>query len=1256
MATAAVLVAMNDGQNMTLHPFFSKTSGTLLHQSSYRTNLSDLFQAPLPPLATEIDTTKPDASHDAQSTNGTLPAQGSEGVDTDIMMLDGTSEKKTVTTKGKGKPRSSKKTSPSAKKKDLPTKSPEAASPMREDTIEDQSEGRRKRRRLSQEDFTNVGAQVNDARPESWPYPGGSEDVLVPASSPRLLVAHEPENGISSLTREPTNHALLSDPEQRSMLPSDTDELANSQTKAPPKKMLKLNPGGKLVSPVPRSEATVGGIPEKKPAKRGRPKKEKHLLAVGRYVRDGPTGQLIDRILSSQERYILPAAVTQPPPLKPKTVKPAISKSTHPFFLAKSKDEPHPKSDKDQKSMKASTMVDLTESPRKTSAVTPGKIRAERQSLRAMEVDDLTIPVSYGASRDRTIVKVPGMTEAPWPAKDFAHVRGDFDSHYSGINRLAGAPITPRTAAGLSRKMKHKIAALDLSENLLSKYRRELDFNQKDRLRPDGFCDPPQSLRLPERLLVPGSEIQGLARMQLHTTPMTTNNATILSGKQAPNTSSVCHPACQSMHEAIASTLTPYDEGKSEAMAWAQKYSPKSASQVLQAGKEATILRDWMKNLTIMAVEISSSQTSKPNKSDSERKHKKRRRKKAEDLEGFIVDSDGDGGVLDELADPDENPSIAEARSGKRSLVHTADVDQGDRVKLANVILISGPSGSGKTAMAHAVAKELGFEIFEINSGARRSGKDVLDKVGDMVENHLVQQHSAESGNTSADEDGGRLAEAFKKDLASGRQGTMASFFKPKPGSSPELKKIAKPKVAKPVQPTQSKPKASRNQKQSLILLEEVDILFEEDKNFWPTVFTLVQNSKRPVIMTCNDEDLVPIQALKLHAILRLCAPPADLATDYLLLMAAREGHVLSREAVGMLYESQGQDLRQSIANLQLWCQMGVGDPRGGLGWIFQRWPPGRGIDEHGQVLRVASKDTYQLGMGCFNHDPGNMHGKRCDEEALLESWENWEIDPRDGIFAGVEIQQKQASTFNSPQDQLAVLKQYESLSDSLSATDIFSSSLPGDILIDPTQPLLAEKAHTNYISGLALLQTPNPPTFSNLSSQIAVTTTSLLSTTHEIPLKTTPTHLLQTLTAAPPSTYTRADFSSALDPLAAATTNSPHAPTTLTYSIIDGAFGPIATDVAPYVRSIIAFDAALAAQRAQTQGKGKARTTRAARSALEGGLRRLTRRERWFDADVDFEAVLGTGPRFAVAAVAAGAGFVGDGGEGNAGVDEMEE
>ena len=88
-----------------------------------------------------------------------------------------------------------------------------------------------------------------------------------------------------------------------------------------------------------------------------------------------------------------------------------------------------------------------------------------------------------------------------------------------------------------------------------------------------------------------------------------------------------------------------------------------------------------------------------------------------------------------------------------------------------------------------------------------------------------------------------------------------------------------------------------------------------------------------------------------------------------------------------------------------------------------------------------------------------------------------------------------------------------------------------------------------------------------------------------------------------------------------------------LEQSAFDGPLTPIALDIAPYVRSIAQYDLSLEEQRArlgEILGEGpkvkRARTTRAARSALEGSQRGNTRRERWFTTDLDLNAILTTG------------------------------
>jgi hypothetical protein len=108
-------------------------------------------------------------------------------------------------------------------------------------------------------------------------------------------------------------------------------------------------------------------------------------------------------------------------------------------------------------------------------------------------------------------------------------------------------------------------------------------------------------------------------------------------------------------------------------------------------------------------------------------------------------------------------------------------------------------------------------------------------------------------------------------------------------------------------------------------------------------------------------------------------------------------------------------------------------------------------------------------------------------------------------------------------------------------------------------------------------------------------------------------------------------DFAFAFDSIATPDTSSPQLASYLEPSVFDRTLKLITLDVAPYVRSIVAYDSHLQKQRlklstlvseggkaASGQGSRRMRTTRAALSALEGGSRSTTRGERWFKADIN--------------------------------------
>lgn len=76
-----------------------------------------------------------------------------------------------------------------------------------------------------------------------------------------------------------------------------------------------------------------------------------------------------------------------------------------------------------------------------------------------------------------------------------------------------------------------------------------------------------------------------------------------------------------------------------------------------------------------------------------------------------------------------------------------------------------------------------------------------------------------------------------------------------------------------------------------------------------------------------------------------------------------------------------------------------------------------------------------------------------------------------------------------------------------------------------------------------------------------------------------------------------------------------------------------LAEDVVPYLRSIVSYDMVLEQNRQNlrdallhdTRTSKRLRTTKASRSALEGGQRATTRGERWFPKELDYQKVMST-------------------------------
>ncbi|KAJ5690729.1 hypothetical protein N7462_005121 [Penicillium macrosclerotiorum] len=982
--------------------------------------------------------------------------------------------------------------------------------------------------------------------------------------------------------------------------PKFTDQKGQEDANDMQRKILKLNPNGRLLSSPPID--SPGNVSQNRgSSKRGRARKVESKLVSLKYNprSERNLGQLIEDILGSRKN-VKPAA----PPRRP-VQDVATDKPTHPFFLKKVS----------QKELDNVTAGDSQTAP----PILDSKRPMKQPQSGTLETKREIQTIGQSSMFARRTNKFAELIDPLWPPKDLVHIRS--------IDSPKTLPISSLLGSDRKKSKTASIIVTDQENILLTS---TAHARKTAQLSLQLLHNDKTSLRLPGRHTASGRVLQAAIDSQM---------SWCLPSHQPSRTPSC--PIIKRLYSTLLTSVSAFDCGKYESQLWVHKYSPKMTEDVLQVGREIQVLRDWLQHLKITAVDTGKSKEGAKSNTKNDKKRKKKR-KNTEKLDGFIVSSEEEASEMDNLSgSDDELAGEVTVSSSQRTVVRSGDIamhaHQGsDKGRMTNAILLSGPPGCGKTASVYAIAKELDFEVFEINSGSRRSARDMLERVGDMTQNHLVHLLNENDDPSCKTRDPPAVDDA--------KQNKLFSFFTGQPS-----KNIKPEKKLTPSPLPETEAKRTREQKQSLILLEEVDILFEEDRQFWTGVLTLISQSKRPIVITCNDESLVPIQDMSLHAILRYQKPPPDLALDYLLLVAANEGHVLKRNAVSKLYNASGMDIRRSLMDLNFWCQMAVGSQKAGLDWILPIWPPGANVDQNSERLRVLSLNTYESYMGWFNRDTFlDKESLPKETEALENTFHWWRLSIQDAEdAAGASVAESLLpDQYNSMSklEKLDILSQEADYLETRSVLDILCTGCPMEMskdIVDRSAPPLPESHRSNYIDAYPLLQADLQPEYPLLTESIGITFDAFISrvfrpSTENVEIA----GATRIFNGWAKSAARRNILPSSLpgyrkvfEPLMRAPYYMPasgrHAPS------FENSLAPITEDIAPYVRSIMVFDGRLKQYRdglfaiwSQEEGIGgkRMRTTRASRAALEGGDKASSRRERWFSDDINYYWVQGTG------------------------------
>ncbi|KAI9478367.1 MAG: hypothetical protein EXX96DRAFT_570574 [Benjaminiella poitrasii] len=361
-------------------------------------------------------------------------------------------------------------------------------------------------------------------------------------------------------------------------------------------------------------------------------------------------------------------------------------------------------------------------------------------------------------------------------------------------------------------------------------------------------------------------------------------------------------PCCRVLFENLTS-LRDMEKAinDNKKLLWSDKYRPNCVEGLVGFLPDYEYIRDWLNRLKIKAPLLSSTPKNKTNS-----------RKKRPCYKDSVM-----------------------------------DVDDDENEPLCNLMLFVGKNGLGKTAAVYTAAKETGYSVFEINSSSRRTGKDVTDYVGEMLASHHVQFDGQKKRKIV---EGERIimrdtvikkkpktidiAQHFKKLLHVSQQTEEDEEHENDSKKGEQLKADADQVMTEAVKPNiqnffkkmEEKNKIKREEetkheepKQSLVLLEEVDILFEEDKGFWSAVIELSQKSKRPIIMTCNDESQIPFEHLYLQSIIYFEKPEKASLVPYFQLICYSENYVVDQGDIQYLCELYDYNTRQIIDTLQFW-------------------------------------------------------------------------------------------------------------------------------------------------------------------------------------------------------------------------------------------------------------------------------------------------------------------------------------------------
>ncbi|CAI8584488.1 unnamed protein product [Vicia faba] len=313
-------------------------------------------------------------------------------------------------------------------------------------------------------------------------------------------------------------------------------------------------------------------------------------------------------------------------------------------------------------------------------------------------------------------------------------------------------------------------------------------------------------------------------------------------------------------------------EDKPEGSLWAYKYKPTKAVEVCGNDEAVNFLSDWLHQW-----------------------HERRcnPRKETSNRDTRVMQDDDDYICSDSDYDSE---------------------DMNEEDSLQNVLLITGPTGSGKSAAVYACAKEQGFDILELNASDCRNGTVVKQYFGDALGSHGFKRLSEHTSSSQKITTNFPPAPALINDKAADEVNDGIV----------ELITLSDDEARSPCKTSQKllgkNDVVACDKVQTLILVEDVDILFPEDRGCIAAIQQIAETARGPIILTSNsDNPGLPDNFDRLHVSFSLPTPKELICHLYSVCLG--EGAPIHPLLLEKFIQSCDGDIRKTIMHLQFWLQ-----------------------------------------------------------------------------------------------------------------------------------------------------------------------------------------------------------------------------------------------------------------------------------------------------------------------------------------------